>query len=147
MVPPAVVSLLEPLAALPRVDAETWAVTVGVDDDDMLVSIVPAGNASLLVSGLPGTGKTIAAQVLIGAWHAAGAVVRIGDGKDGGDLDAFGTVEQPVIGDDLDGVLALLHGSGCELNKRLAAGKVLGKTELVESSDSRAWPALCADSG
>lgn len=113
---------LEPLAKMPQISTSDYAVQLGVDDDGLPVWLSPKNVAGIMLSGIPGSGKTAVARLLLAAWKQAGADVKIADAKDGGDFSQFGE----VVGDDMGAALKLFRGIAAEMRTRLNAGKAEG---------------------
>ena len=85
-----------------------YSVAFGTDDFGNEVVLSPYSKAGLLISGVPGCGKTVALKTLLAGWRSAGAYVRIVDFKDSGDFDIFDETSAPVIGDDIEACVDLL---------------------------------------
>ena len=85
-----------------------YSVAFGTDEFGNEVVLSPYSKAGLLISGVPGSGKTVALKTLLAGWRSAGAYVRIVDFKDSGDFDIFGEPNAPVIGDDIEACVDLL---------------------------------------
>src|SRR5699024_7953477 len=105
---------LEPLTSVPHIDRAAYAVPVGVDDDGLPVCLSPQGVAGIMLSGVPGSGKTAVARLLLAAWKQAGAEVRIADAKDGGDFSPFGE----TVGDDIGDALNLFRAVATDMRSR-----------------------------
>lgn len=105
-----------------------WSVYLGWDVMGRPVMLKPSGKAGLLVSGLPGSGKTVTMLRVLEQWRAAGAVIRIADFKDGGDCRSFDAPEHPVIGDNRERTIVMLEDAMKEMTKRGEAMKRLGIT-------------------
>lgn len=85
-----------------------YSVAFGTDEFGNEVVLSPYSKAGLLISGVPGCGKTVALKTLLAGWRSAGAYVRIVDFKDSGDFDIFDEPNAPVIGDDIEACVDLL---------------------------------------
>lgn len=129
---------LQPLAEIPHIDRGDYAVPVGVDDDGLPVRLSPQGVAGIMLSGVPGSGKTAVARLLLAAWQQAGADVRIADAKDGGDFSPFGD----VVGDDIEDALGLFRGVATDMRSRLGAGKAEGVSNWWHRSPTTRGPLL-----
>lgn len=123
-----------------RADVD-WSAYLGWDVMGNAVMLKPCDKAGLLVSGLPGSGKTVTMLRVLEQWSAAGAVIRIADFKDGGDYDAFGSSEHPVIGDDVERTIAMLEDALKEMDQRSEDMKRYGVTNYW---DARRRPPLYA---
>lgn len=105
-----------------------WSVYLGWDVMGNTVMLRPSGKAGLLVSGLPGSGKTVMMLRVLEQWRAAGAVIRVADFKDGGDYQSFDAPEHPVIGDDMERTIAMLEDALREMDQRSEDMKRYGVT-------------------
>ena len=85
-----------------------YSVAFGTDEFGNEVVLSPYSKAGLLISGVPGCGKTVALKTLLAGWRSAGAYVRIVDFKDSGDFGIFDEPHVPVIGDDIEACVDLL---------------------------------------
>lgn len=85
-----------------------YSVAFGTDEFGNEVVLSPYSKAGLLISGVPGCGKTVALKTLLAGWRSAGAYVRIVDFKDSGDFELFDEPNAPVIGDDIAACVVLL---------------------------------------
>lgn len=95
-----------------------WSVYLGWDVFGKDVWLKPSDKAGMLISGLPGSGKTVTMLRILEEWRAAGAVIRIADYKDGGDYQSFDAPEHPVIGGDMERTLAMLEDALREMDRR-----------------------------
>lgn len=111
------------LSRIPQARTADYAVQIGVDDDDAPVGLSPEGAAGIMVSGVPGSGKTAVVQLFLAAWKKAGAEIRVADAKDAGDFAAFGD----VVGDDQGAAVELFGEVAAEMRARLDAGKAAGQ--------------------
>lgn len=100
-----------------RADAD-WSAYLGWDVFGKDVWLKPSNKAGMLISGLPGSGKTVTMLRILEEWRAAGAVIRIADFKDGGDYRSFDAPEHPVIGDDMERTIAMLEDALKEMDQR-----------------------------
>lgn len=113
--------------------AVDWAAYLGWDVMGNTVMFKPSGKAGLLVSGLPGSGKTVTMLRVLEEWRAAGAVIRIADFKDGGDYQSFDAPEHPVIGGDMERTLAMLEDALREMDRRSEDMKQAGVTNYWDA--------------
>ena len=95
-----------------------WSVYLGWNVFGKDVWLKPSNKAGMLISGLPGSGKTVTMLRILEEWRAAGAVIRIADYKDGGDYQSFAAPEHPVIGGDMERTIAMLEDALREMDRR-----------------------------
>ena len=95
-----------------------YSVAFACDEAGNEVTLKPSGKAGLLLSGIPGCGKTVTLKILLAAWKQAGAKIRIVDFKDAGDFDLFQTPDSPIVGDDIEGCVAVLREAAKEMTRR-----------------------------
>lgn len=105
-----------------------WSVYLGWNVFGKDVWLKPSNKAGMLISGLPGSGKTVTMLRILEEWRAAGAVILIADFKDGGDYRSFDAPEHPVIGDNRERTIVMLEDAMKEMTKRGEAMKRLGIT-------------------
>lgn len=99
-----------------------WSAYLGWDVMGNAVMLKPSNKSGLMVSGLPGSGKTVTMLRILEQWRAAGAVIRIADFKDGGDYQSF----DAPIGDDIERTIVMLEDAMKEMSERGEAMKRLG---------------------
>lgn len=115
-----------------------WLVYLGWDVMGNAVMLKPSNKSGLMVSGLPGSGKTVTMLRILEEWRAAGAVIRIADFKDGGDYRSFDMPEHPVIGDDMEQAISMLEDAVKEMKKRSEYMKQSGITNFWDVQ--QCWP-------
>lgn len=115
-----------------------WLVYLGWDVMGNAVMLKPSNKSGLMVSGLPGSGKTVTMLRILEQWRAAGAVIRIADFKDGGDYRSFDMPEHPVIGDDMEQAISMLEDAVKEMKKRSEYMKQSGITNFWDVQ--QCWP-------
>lgn len=91
---------IAPLTVPMKSDA-SYRVPIGLDVVGEQVFLDPSGVAGALVSGIPGSGKTVLGQAALASLALAGADIYGSDFKGSGDWDAFSTDARPVIKNDL----------------------------------------------
>lgn len=96
-----------------------YAVRVGGDENGVPVVIDPANKAGILVSGMPGSGKTVLVQLLLAVWRMAGARVVVADFKGGGDFSWLAEAEAEVIEDDAIRTLEMLREVDAVIAERM----------------------------
>lgn len=94
-----------------------WNAYIGLAADGTDVYLCPSGCSGLIVSGSPGTGKTVAIRRIVAELLAGGAVGSIIDFKAAGDYAAFDGLAT-VVGDDLDEALRLARRVVEDMNER-----------------------------
>ncbi len=91
----------------------------------------PKGKAGVVVTGVPGTGKTVLLRLMVQGLIEQGASVTVVDFKASGDFAVFESFGVTVIeGDDVAGVVAALEG----VNKLRAE-----MTARLKKSQTRNW--------
>lgn len=110
--------------ALPAVP---YWVNLGVSVLGEPVGFSPKGHAGVLVTGMPGSGKTVLVKYLLASWCAQGADVSIIDMKNGGDFRVFGEVGVPVYSGDVARAVEVLEKAEHLMGERL---KVLGSAPM-----------------
>lgn len=114
-------------------DRWDWSAYVGWTVDGQPGTLAPGNTSSLLVTGLPGSGKTVLIRRILTEWRMAGARVRILDFKGGGDYVAFAGRGIPVVG-DLAGAVDLLEDTVKRMDNRI---RNMGKKGVVNFWDYR----------
>lgn len=111
------------MTALYPADPVTWAVYLGWSTSGP-VTVRPRNKAGLLLSGVPGSGKSVALLRLLVEWRMAGAAVGVIDMKGGADYRVLVRAGCHVVGDDMDAALALLEDAqrGYEQRVQYMAG-------------------------
>lgn len=85
-----------------------WAARLGLTEDGQEVFVNPRNKGGMVVSGLPGCGKTAAVRQLVTQWATRGAQGCVIDFKGVKDFDLLGKVGWPVVGDDLEAAVKAL---------------------------------------
>lgn len=101
---------------------DSSGVIIGSDASKTPIVVDPANRSGLLLTGVPGSGKTATVQYLVASWLTLGAEVVIVDFKDGGDYQAFRNSAQ-VLGDDMQGAVVVLRAVERGLRDRLSAAR------------------------
>lgn len=118
---------------------DTWGVYAGWLADGTPFQLVPRERSGLLVSGAPGSGKTVLLKRLLRSWAAGGALIAVIDGKRGGD---FASMAQyvTVIDGDLEASVKTLTQAHEYMMRRYDAMKRLGITDFWEREPSKRPP-------
>lgn len=114
---------LRPLDHPNAPDLATFAVEVGVTSRGTPMVVTPAGAAGVLVTGVPGSGKTVLAQHVLASWAGVGAEIYISDFKGSSDWDAFDGTAKVLIKDDLDATAEMLSEVRSIMETRLQTMK------------------------
>ena len=110
---PAAPMIAAPVDVIPeRCDMSAWApgnepvLPVGLAAGGRLIEIPLRGRACIVISGLPGAGKSNILRLWIAALRRQDAAVTVIDGKGGADFGASAIVEDDAIDDALRAALA-----------------------------------------
>lgn len=116
-------------------DPDAWDVYVGWLSDGSPFRLSPRERSGLLVSGAPGSGKTVLVQRLLWSWALAGAKVAIIDGKAAGDFASL-TGYARVVDGSLDASVDLLERAHAYMMSRYDTMKHLGIHDFWERTPS-----------
>lgn len=108
-----------------------WRVYMGWDVFGEPVYLAPHNKSALLLTGEPGSGKSVLLLRLLRSWKQSGAIIRVADFKRSGDFDELGTDDVPVLGDDLDAAISMLEKAKAVIDTRVS--------EMAELGQSNYW--------
>lgn len=118
---------------------DTWGVYAGWLADGTPFQLVPRERSGLLVSGAPGSGKTVLLKRLLRSWAAGGALIAVIDGKRGGDFASL-TQYVKVVDGELESSVEMLTQVHEYMMRRYDAMKRLGITDFWEREPSKRPP-------
>lgn len=119
--PPSFETLLIPeQMRICRPSDSNWRVYMGWNVLGEEVHLDPHNKSALLLTGEPGSGKSLLLQRLLRSWKKSDAIVHIADFKLSGDFDDLGADECPVLGGDVDSVIAMLEKARDVIDGRIS---------------------------
>ncbi|MGB4635275.1 MAG: AAA family ATPase [Actinomycetaceae bacterium] len=86
----------------------------------MPVIVSPRGHSGILITGMPGSGKTVLMKYFLAVLRRNGADLTILDMKNGGDFRTFYSAGVPVFGGDLKDAVAVLEHTVITMRERQA---------------------------
>lgn len=104
------------------VDLETMTVAIGVNSKGETTTIKPSGNAGMLITGVPGSGKTVTTTLTAASFlqYPDAVNLSISDFKGAGDFAPFKKEGVTVIEDNLDETVIMLGQKRKDMEDRLA---------------------------